>query len=70
MLLAMPIPTDSWVDDDGNMVMTTVNMGLFQLKMLAATKEQAIPALPVEHSSTVMPGLSSPRRSASLNICR
>lgn len=42
MLLAMPIPTDSWVDDDGNMVMTTVNMGMFQLKMLAATKEQAM----------------------------
>ena len=35
-----------------------------------ATKAQAMPALPVEHSRMVIPGLRSPRFSASPIIAR
>ena len=38
--------------------------------LTAATQAQAMPAFPVEHSSTRMPGLRSPRASARSNMWR
>ena len=36
--------------------------------LIAATAAHAIPAFPVVHSITLIPGVSSPRRSASVSI--
>jgi hypothetical protein len=42
LLMPSPIKMMSWVDDDFNPIIATLNMGIFQLKMLAATKELAL----------------------------
>jgi transglutaminase-like putative cysteine protease len=42
LLMSSPIKMLSWVDDDFSQVVATFNMGVFQFKMLAATKEQAL----------------------------
>jgi hypothetical protein len=42
MLLAMPIPTETWIDEEGNLIVTTVDLGILKLKMFAASREQAL----------------------------
>ncbi len=42
LLMGSPIKTMSWVDDDFSPIIMTLNMGVFQMKMLAATKELAL----------------------------
>lgn len=38
----VPITTQSWVDDQANPVVMTIDMGVMQFKMLLATREQAL----------------------------
>ncbi|MBN2563576.1 MAG: transglutaminase family protein [Phycisphaerae bacterium] len=42
MQLPMPIPTETWVDDDDNLIVTTVDLGIMKVNVLAATKEEAL----------------------------
>jgi len=40
--LPTPIPSETWVDDDANPIVTTVNMGIISLKVIETTKKQAL----------------------------
>ncbi len=42
MLITPPIPTETWVDDDGELITTVVDMGILQVRVFVATKEQAL----------------------------
>lgn len=42
MQLAMPIRSDSWIDDDANPIVATVDMGMVQMKLYETTKEKAL----------------------------
>lgn len=42
LMLGMPMQSDSWVDDESNPVVTTLDMGMMKVKMFRASEEEAM----------------------------